>query len=125
MPRVPPLIAVVDDNAFVHKALRRLLRSAGFSVETYSSGREFMESMQSHAPDCLVLDLHMPEINGFDVHAHLRRVGATFPVVMITGHDSPELRLRVLRDGAKAYLCKPLDESVLLEAISDAMSDQP
>lgn len=124
MPPVPPLIAVVDDNAFVHKAIRRLLRSVGFSVETYSSGAEFLESMRSHEPDCLVLDLHMPDVNGFDVHAHLRRVGATVPVVIMTGHDSPESRSRALQDGANAYICKPFDDDALLRAIASAMNGE-
>lgn len=121
MSRRPPLIAVVDDSESVHKALRRLLRSAGFDVETFSSGSTFLESMRSQAPDCLVLDLHMPDVSGFDVLAHVAGGAPAMPVVVITGHDSPESRSRVLREGGSAYLCKPIDDKLLLEAIGAAM----
>ena len=115
------LIAVLDDDAFVCKALQRLLRSADLNVETYSSGSEFLRSLASHAPDCLVLDLHMPELNGFDVQVELQRMGASIPVVAMTGHDTPESRARALGNGAKAYICKPIDDNVLLGAISTAI----
>ena len=121
MSTVPLLIAVVDDDAFVCKALQRLLRSAGLSVETYSSGSEFLKSLASHAPDCLVLDLHMPEVNGFDVQVQLQRAGQSIPVVVITGHDTPESRERALRNGAKAYICKPVDDKFLLSTIATAI----
>ena len=115
------LIAVLDDDAFFGKALQRLLRSAGLNVETYSSGSEFLRSLSSHAPDCLVLDLHMPELNGFDVQVELLRRGASIPVIVVTSHDTPESRARALRNGAKAYINKPVDDDVLLSAISTAI----
>ena len=121
MSTVPPLIAFVDDDVFVCKALQRLLRSADLNVETYSSGSEFLKSLTSHTPDCLVLDLNMPELNGFDVQVELRRMGASIPVVVITGHDTPESRARALGNGAKAYINKPVDDNVLLSAISTAI----
>jgi FixJ family two-component response regulator len=116
------LIAVVDDDAFVCKALQRLLRSAGFAVETYSSGSDFLEAIRSHTPDCVVLDLHMPEVNGFEVQAQLARAGSRIPAVVITGHDTPESRARAMRNGASAYICKPVDDLALLEAINAATS---
>ena len=115
------LIAVLDGDAFLGKALQRLLRSAGFNAETYSSGSEFLRSLSSHAPDCLVLDLHMPELNGFDVQVELQRMGASIPVIVITGHDTPESRARALRNGAKAYINKPVDDKLLLSTISTAI----
>ena len=121
MSAVSLLIAVVDDDAFVCKALQRLLRSAGLRVETYSSGSEFLKSLSSHAPDCLVLDLHMPEMNGFDVQVQLQRKGVPIPVVVITGHDTPESRVRAMGNGAKAYLCKPVDDKFLLSTIMTAI----
>src|SRR6186713_2463368 len=101
------LIAVVDDEESVRKALGRLIRSAGFSVETFASGVEFMQSLQRHRPHCVVLDLRMPVVNGFDVQSALVRSGAGVPVVIITGDDSPASRERTLRQGAHAYLRKP------------------
>ena len=115
------LLAVVDDDDDVRVALRRLVSSAGFAVETYASGAAFLHSMDDHEPDCVVLDLHMPEMSGFDVQGALALAHAGVPVVIITGHDTPEARTRALRLGAKAYLCKPVDDNALLSAIVAAI----
>ena len=120
------LLAVVDDDADVRVALTRLLSSAGFAVETFASGTEFLRSIDDHEPDCVVLDLHMPEMSGFDVQGALANVHAAVPVVVITGHDTPESRVRALQLDAKAYLCKPVDDEALLAAIGTAITgDSP
>lgn len=115
------LLAVVDDDADVRVALTRLVSSAGFTVETYACGADFMRSIDDHEPDCLVLDLHMPEMSGFDVQGALAARHAAVPVVVITGHDTPESRARALELGAKCYLCKPVDDETLLAAIGSAI----
>jgi two-component system, LuxR family, response regulator FixJ len=115
-----PLIAVVDDKASVRKALMRLMRSTGLSVETFGSGTEFLQSIETRLPDCVVLDLHMPHMNGFDVQAHLARKHAALPVIIITGDDSPSARERAMGDGASAFFRKPVHDCVLLDAISAA-----
>lgn len=120
MARGLPLLAVVDDDADVRIALTRLLASAGFSVEAFASGADFLRSLEHHDPDCAVLDLHMPEMNGFDVQGALAGRSAV-PVVVITGQDTPDSRTRALRLGAKGYLCKPVDETALLGAIAVAI----
>lgn len=122
MSKKPPLIAVVDDDPFVLKALGRLLRSSGLAVETFPSGAEFLQSVDDHEPDCVVLDLHMPDASGFEVQARLSATHAVVPVVVITGHDTPEARSRALGRGAKSYLCKPVDEATLLKAINAAIA---
>jgi len=114
------LLAVVDDDADVRVALTRLVSSAGFAVETFASGAEFLRSIEDHTPDCLVLDLHMPDMSGFDVQAALARGHAAVPVIVITGHDTQESRARAVQLGAKGYLCKPVNDDVLLEAIGMA-----
>jgi FixJ family two-component response regulator len=116
-----PLLAVVDDDADVRIALTRLVSSAGFAVETFASGAEFLRSVQDHEPDCVVLDLHMPEMSGFDVQGALTIDHASLPVVVITGHDTPESRTRAIQMGAKVYLCKPVDDEALLAAIGVAI----
>jgi len=115
------LLAVVDNDADVRVALSRLVSSAGFEVETFASGAEFLHSIEDHEPDCLVLDLHMPEMSGFDVQEALAIARVAVPVVVITGHDTPESRRRALRLGAKAYLCKPVNDEALLAAIGAAV----
>jgi FixJ family two-component response regulator len=121
----PPLIAVVDDEAAVRTALRRLLQSAGFGVETFAGGGDFLESLKDHAPDCVVLDLHMPAVNGFDVQARLVAAGPHLPVVVITGHDTTDNRDRARALGVAAYLHKPVNDQTLLEAIGTAMLWSP
>jgi FixJ family two-component response regulator len=115
-----PLLAVVDDDADVRVALTRLFASAGFAVETFASGMELLRSVQDHEPDCVVLDLHMPEMSGFDVQSALARAHPAVPGVVMTGHDAPESRARAVKLGAKVYLRKPVNDEALLAAIGDA-----
>ncbi len=121
MAKDAPLLAVVDDDADVRVALTRLFSSAGFAVEMFASGAEFLHSIRDHEPDCVVLDLHMPETSGFDVQGALAGGHSAVPVVVITGHDTPESRARAIRLGAKDYLCKPVNDEALLAAIGAAI----
>jgi FixJ family two-component response regulator len=116
------LIAIVDDEESVRVAMKRLMRSAGLNVETFPSGVEFLAALQTHRPDCVVLDLHMPLITGFEVQSHLAKRQPRVPVVVITGHDTPEARARALEGGAAAYLLKPVDDCMLLDAITAAVN---
>ena len=93
------LIAVVDDEEPVRTALMRLMRSAGLTVETFGSGAEFLNSLETRPPDCVVLDLHMPHMDGFNVQTQLARKCATLPVIIVTGHDLPEARERAMAGG--------------------------
>ena len=121
MTRPGLMIAVVDDEEPVRKALRRLFRSAGMRVETFASGQEALTAMKSHSPDCLVLDLHMPGLTGMDVLRHLGESGARVPTIVITGHDQPGVSTQAMAAGASAYLNKPLDENTLLAAVAEAV----
>jgi FixJ family two-component response regulator len=113
----------VEDEESIRKALTRLLRSAGLDVETFSSALTFVESLNKHLPDCLLLDLHMPGMDGFEVLGRLENAGVRLPVIIITGHDSPEVRERVMAAKPAAYLRKPVDEQILLDAIE--LASQP
>jgi FixJ family two-component response regulator len=115
-------IAIIDDDKAVRTALRRLLRCARHRAEAYGSGREFLDHLDQHTPDCLVLDMQMPEMSGLQIQQHLSAIGASVPVVMITGHDEAGAQEACLAAGASSYLRKPLDRSVLLEAIERAIS---
>lgn len=122
MNAIRPQIAIVDDEHSVRRALERLLRSAGMSVEVFASGAEFLAARENRAFDCVVLDLHMPVLNGFEVLQRLARAQSSVGVVAITGHDTPEAGARALAAGALACLLKPIDEQVLLDAIAAATS---
>jgi FixJ family two-component response regulator len=113
-----PLIAVLDDEPRMCKALGRLLKTRGFEVVTYALGEELLAALASRLPDCLLLDLHMPGINGFDVLERLAAQHLPVPVVVITGHDQPGNAEQVRRLGAMDYLLKPVSEQSLLEAIA-------
>ena len=106
----------------MRKAIERLLRSAGMDVETFCCGSQFIDSMRSRQPDCVVLDLHMPDMTGFEVQAHLAQSKTRLPVIVITGHDTSESRARVLAGGAAAYLSKPVSDHILLDAIAATVS---
>ena len=125
MSETRPIIAVVDDDDAVRIALRRLLRSAHLDVEIFASGAEFLESLKDRRPDCVVLDLHMPQVNGFSVQEKLTSQGIRLPVIVITGLDADDARERALAGGASAYLRKPVDDQALLDAIAAAIGQKP
>ena len=119
-----PVIAVLDNEPEMRKALRRLLSCCGFRVEEYAGGEEFLAALGLHAPDCLLLDLHMPDLNGFDLLGDFRFRQMPVPVVVITAHDEPGTAERVLALGASVCLRKPVDRDVLLSAISETISGE-
>jgi FixJ family two-component response regulator len=116
------VIAIVDDEESVRKAVVRVLQAAGFAARGYSSGGEFLKSWHFDRPDCLILDLQMPGLSGVEVQRSLLAAGARFPIVIITAHDSPNLREECVSAGAMEYLCKPLDIRALGEAVSRVIS---
>ena len=115
-------IAVVDDEVSVRKALQRLLRSAGMDVDMFPSGAAFLLALQNLKPDCVVLDLHMPDVNGFDVQERMAQWGMRVPMIVITGHGTEESRTRAIAGGADLYLLKPIDDRVLLDGIVYAIA---
>lgn len=123
--RLRPLVAVVDDEEAIRKALKRLLRSAGMAVECFASGPEFLSSLPAQQPDCLVLDIRMEGMNGFDVQARLRALQVTVPVIFITANYGPDEQARAVHSGATAILRKPFSEEALLDAIAAAIAPPP
>jgi FixJ family two-component response regulator len=122
MVTAPLVVAVLDDEPEMLKALRRLLNSRGFRVEEYERGEDFLAALSSHSPDCLLLDLHMPGVNGFDVLEAFRSRQISIPVIVVTAHDEPGTAERVRALGAFAYLKKPVDRDALLAAIEASQS---
>lgn len=115
------LVAVVDDEEHVRRALRRLCVSAGFEVETFASGYELLESIATLKPDCVVLDLRLPGLTGFEVMEQLSEKARHVPTVIVTGDQEPGAAERALAGHAFAYLEKPVDGSCLLDAIARAI----
>ncbi|NLH75357.1 MAG: response regulator [Verrucomicrobia bacterium] len=115
-------VGVLDDEPEMRKALRRLLTSRGFRVEEYEQGADLLDALDSHPLDCLLLDLHMEGINGFDVLETFLARQIQVPVIVITAHDEPGTAEQVRGLGAFAYLKKPIDCEALLAAISAALA---
>jgi len=120
VPHVIKVIAILDDEPAMRRALRRLLTSRGFRVKEFERGEELIAALGANSLDCLLLDLHMPGLNGFDVLETHRSRQLTVPVIVITAHDEPGTAERVLALGASAYLRKPVDKQALLGAIETA-----
>ena len=116
-----PLISIVDDDGSMRQALRRLVEGAGYSVETFASALEFLGSGPSGRVACLVLDIHLDGLSGFDVHARLEAAGAAIPTIFITAHDDARTRERARQAGVAAYLPKPFEKRALLDAIQGAI----
>src|SRR5688572_3492677 len=102
--RKDSLIAVVDDDPAVRRALERVLRTEGYVVECHASGTELLHTLERSQPDCIVLDLHMSGFDGFDVQKALAHNGRRIPVVMITGHYDGATSARAKALGAVACL---------------------
>ena len=113
-------VAVVDDELPIRKALTRLLRSANYQVQTYGSGAEFLASLQSGQPACVVLDIRMQGMTGFDVQAQLKARQIALPVVFITALDDPHDIARAKQSGAIALLRKPFGDNDFLAAVDTA-----
>jgi FixJ family two-component response regulator len=116
------MIAVVDDEESVCKAVVRVLQAAGFTARGFLSGHDFLKAWHFDRPDCLLLDLQMPTLSGQEVQQALKSAGAHFPIVIMTAHDAPSLRDECLSAGAVGYLCKPLDVSALVKAVTLAIN---
>jgi FixJ family two-component response regulator len=119
------LIAIVDDEESIRRALKRLMVAAGFRAQSFATGAEFLASLATTHPLCVILDLHMPVMSGFDVQQRLHDAQLSVPVIVITGHDAIESQQRALAAGAVAYLRKPVNDEALLHAIETAVSTKP
>ncbi len=115
------MIAVIDDEESVRKAVVRLLQSAGHKAQGFASGSEFLNSALGDKLDCLMLDLQMPGLSGTEVQRALNRAGARLPIIVMTANDAPGAREECMREGAVAYLSKPVDMRVMLDAIDVAI----
>jgi len=113
-------IAIVDDDPSVLKALARLLGTRSFVTKTYLSAPQFLASLPEELPDCLIVDLQMPEMTGLELQLNLARRGVQIPTIIITAYDEAGMRERCKSAGAIAYLAKPVNDTSLFDAINAA-----
>lgn len=114
-------ISIVDDDESIREALKSLMRSVQFDVEAFESAEAFLASEHSHHTSCLILDLSLPGMNGFDLQNHLNREQRSIPVIFITAHADEASRQRALKAGAIDLLSKPVRREPLFKAIQSAV----
>jgi len=119
----PATVLLIDDDSSVRRALARLIKSAGYRVQTFVSAREFLDTMtDTTAPACLVLDVRMPGLSGLDLQRELQTANVTLPIIFITGHGDIPMSVKAMKDGAVDFLPKPVKDKDLLRAIESALT---
>jgi FixJ family two-component response regulator len=108
------IVAIAADDESLRRALRNLLRSVGFRAETFLSAEAFLQSTHQEQTRCLVLDLRMPGMNGFDLLRHLSSTGSRIPAVILTAHGDDEGREQSVQAGAVAFFSKPFNSEACL-----------
>lgn len=116
----PSLISIVDDDKSFRDSLRRLLKSHGYTVATFSSATDFLASTLLPVTACLVADIHMPVMTGIELYRHLAATGNAIPTILITAYPEEGARQRMLSQGVDCYLHKPLEETVLIDCLRSA-----
>jgi FixJ family two-component response regulator len=114
-------VSIVDDDAPVREALKNLMRSAQFSVETFASAEEFLSSARLTDTECLILDLYLPGMNGFELQERLNAESRNIPIIFITAHADERARQRALEGGAIDMLGKPVRRDALFKAVQSAI----
>lgn len=115
-------IYIVDDDESVITALRNLLSSEGYQITTFTSPTEFLQQSQYSIPSCLIVDLNMPEMDGFDVSHNLTERGYTIPTIFLTGFGTIPISVKAMKAGAFQFLTKPVMPDDLMQVVSEAMA---
>jgi FixJ family two-component response regulator len=114
-------ISIVDDDASIREALKSLMRSIKFQVDAFGSAEEFLASERLSDTECLILDVYLPGMNGFELQEHLNSQRSEIPIIFITAHADEVSRERALKAGAVEFLGKPVRRETLFKAIQSAM----
>ena len=117
----PPIVCVVDDDHSVREALGSLVRSVGLNVAAFGSADEFLAWARPDAPTCLVLDVHLPGLDGLDLQRRLTAADRGVPIIFITGHADVPTTVRAMKAGAVEFLTKPFSERTLLDTILQSL----
>jgi len=115
------IVAIVDDDESVRRALQGLLKAVGLPARAFASAEEFLDSGQQHLTACLVTDIRMPGMSGLDLQARLNSQNCRIPTIFITAHGDANMRMQALRAGAVEFLAKPFSDEVLLENVRAAL----
>ena len=121
MLQVTPIVFVVDDDVSVRESLELLIRCEGWQPETFASAQEFLDYPRVHIPNCLVLDVSLPGLNGLDLQRLVAGDRRDMPIIFITGHGDVPMTVQAMKAGAVEFLTKPFSDDVLLRAIGQAL----
>jgi RNA polymerase sigma factor (sigma-70 family) len=122
---VTPVIHVVDDDADVRDAVSRVLRSAGYEVETYATAQQLLDRLPDNSePGCLLLDVRIPGLSGPDLQDRLVARGSLLPIIFLTGNGDIPTSVQTIKAGAEDFLTKPVSGATLIDAIERALAHQ-
>ena len=116
-----PIVFVVDDDVSVRESLDLLIKFAGWQPETFASAGEFLARPRTARPNCLVLDISLPDLNGLELQKLIASERTDMPIIFITGHGDVPMTVQAMKGGAVEFLTKPFDDEVLLNAIGHAI----
>src|SRR3984893_5431603 len=116
-----PVVFVVDDDVSVRESLELLIKFAGWQPETFASAGEFLARPPTATPNCLVLDISLPDLNGLELQKLIASERSDMPIIFITGHGDVPMTVQAMKGGAVEFLTKPFDDEVLLHAIRHAI----
>jgi FixJ family two-component response regulator len=122
VPTAKPLISIIDDDESMREAIKGLMRSLGYRVEAVASAQEFLSSRHIRRTSCLIADMQMPGMTGFELYQRLSTSGKPIPTVLITAYPNDGVRERALAAGVIGYLSKPFEEDDLLDCIRSALT---
>ena len=115
------LVSVVDDDQFFRESMCRLMRSLGYTADIFPSAADFLASPRLAETACLITDIHMPAMTGYELHRRLVDTGQAIPTILVTAFPNDFDRARALNDGVVCYLRKPVDEEHLTQCVRDAL----
>ena len=117
-------IYIVDDDGSVCRALSVLLDTYGFKVDTFTAAKDFFSAVPNSAPGCLLLDIHMPGLDGWETLKRIVESGSNRPVILISANKNGELSKRALIAGAAGFLQKPFNDKALMDLINAANTEK-
>ena len=121
MPPAKPIVFVVDDDISVRESLELLIASAGWQPEIFASAQEFLHRPRSPVPNCLILDLSLPDLNGLELQRRIAAERTDMPIIFITAQKDQEVRDQAFELGAVSFLFKPFSDTALLDALNKAV----
>jgi FixJ family two-component response regulator len=116
-------VYIIDDDRMARESLKWLIESAGLPVQVYDSGLDFLDHVDASMPGCVLLDVRMPDINGMELYAKLKRRDIMLPVIIVTGHADVAMAVRAMKAGIYDFIEKPYNDALMLERVQNAITN--